>query len=1323
MPRPHVRITIMHWRKPSIYCLTRKPGTSNLRSHRCSFRPLMLLLLAAVGCLTFGPLWAGVSAPREGLRVWSGVERVTHTAAPVKLSNAAVGPTLGNYPNTTVTLGASTTVAPDAAPITASINVSTSTSFKGTFSADPSTGVVRVTNAHPSGAYTVTVRAFDSGGITTTKTFTLTVEAGAACAGASVFTNAANLSTGSGPVSVAVGDFNNDGKQDIAAANYNSSNTVSIRLGNGAGNFSGTTDVGVGTSPAAVAVGDFNNDGKQDFAAANQLSATVSIRLGDGLGGFTGMTEVSVGSFPVSVAVGDFNNDGKQDIAAVNSNSNTVSIRLGDGAGNFSGMTEVNIGTFPISVAVGDFNEDGKQDIAVANSRSATVSIRLGDGLGGFTGMTEVSAGTNPYSVAVGDFNNDSKQDIAIANFSTNTVSIRLGNGAGNFSGTTDVGVGTNPISVAVGDFNNDGKQDIAAANYNSSNTVSIRLGNGAGNFSGTTDVGVGTNPISVAVGDFNNDGKQDFAAAFASTTPEAIRIRLGQCNPTPTIAAATGLSRQQGSAASNSQIATATDDGGNGNVIVTVTSLNPTNGVTISNIVNTEGNITADIIAGCGASDANFTLQVSDGASTTTAPLTVTVMANTAPTLAYTSPQSVTYGNSLTVMPTVASDNGNVTYQMLAGHGLTTAPTVDANGVVSITNAQPVGTHTVTIQATDNCGTTTDALFSLVVAQAATTTAVMSSVNPSALGRNITFTATVASTAGTPTGTVQFKDGGSNIGVPVALNGSGVASISTDTLNASNHTITADYSGDTNFATSTGNLSGGQQVNIETSVSINDVQVAEGNSSITNAVFTVTLSTASNLTLMVDFATANGTATSGSDYQATSGTLIFAPNETQKTITVVINGDTLNEDNETFFLNLSNPQNATTGDNQGLGIITNDDGPGVQFGANSYQINEGATNTAQGFASLSVDVTRTGDTSQAAAVKYFTSDSSGGNECNQVTGQASQRCDYTTAAGTLRFAAGESTRQIQIPVIKDGYVEGNEVFSIQLQNPVGATLGTNSQATITIVDSGVATTPAQNPYLSNELFVRMSYLDFLAREPDTNGFADWTNVLNNCGPEKGFLGAPPACDRPHVSHGFFGSPEFTDSGFLIYRIYEVGMNRLPRYAEFTPDMATLSGFGQQNLQDYLQEFSAKQEFTDRFGGVSQASQATQLIEKMEQTAGVTLPDTTTTLPGQPTQYGRTELIQKRSSGQLTVAETLKAFVEQKAVYDKYFPRGQVTMLYFAHLRRDPDLNDPNLLGWTEWVDVFTNGKAGAGIAPRDIHHLIFGFIYSEEYRKRFGQP
>ncbi len=142
--------------------------------------------------------------------------------------------------------------------------------------------------------------------------------------------------------------------------------------GNGAGGFSGTTEVSVGTAPVSLAVGDFNNDGKQDFAAANQSAATVSIRLGDGAGNFSGTTDVGVGTNPSGVAVGDFNNDGNQDFAATSSGTATVSIRIGDGLGGFSGTTNVSVLTSPVSVAIGDFNNDGTQDFA------ATIASGLG---------------------------------------------------------------------------------------------------------------------------------------------------------------------------------------------------------------------------------------------------------------------------------------------------------------------------------------------------------------------------------------------------------------------------------------------------------------------------------------------------------------------------------------------------------------------------------------------------------------------------------------------------------------------------------------------------------------------------------------------------------------------------------------------------------------------------------------------------------------------------------------------------------------------------------------------------------------------------------
>jgi FG-GAP-like repeat len=451
---------------------------------------------------------------------------------------------LGNYPDTSVPLSGDTTVTPDAAPTnTTSINVSTNSNFNGTFAASPTTGVVRVTDAHPAGSYTVTVTAFGPGG-TTTKTFTLTVTSTPCGANRTAgFTNAADLPIG--PGSMAIGDFNGDGKQDLALGLTNNAPIVSIQLGDGLGGFSFSSDVIVGSTshsgPTSVAIGDFNGDGKQDLAAATSTN-TVSIRLGDGLGGFSGSTEVSVGFTPYSVAIGDFNGDGKQDLAVANRDSNTVSIRLGDGLGGFSGSTEVAVGGGPISVAIGDFNSDGKQDLAVANRDSNTVSIRLGDGLGGgFSGSTDVSVGSYPFSVAIGDFNSDGNQDLAVANIDTNTVSIRLGDGLGGFSGSTEVSVGGSPLSVAIGDFNGDGNEDLAVTR--NGNTVSIRLGDGLGDFSGSTEVTVGFEAVSMAIGDFNEDGRQDLAVGNTNPSGRSVSIRLGQCVPGPTPAPVVSIS------------------------------------------------------------------------------------------------------------------------------------------------------------------------------------------------------------------------------------------------------------------------------------------------------------------------------------------------------------------------------------------------------------------------------------------------------------------------------------------------------------------------------------------------------------------------------------------------------------------------------------------------------------------------------------------------------------------------------------------------------------------------------------------------------------
>jgi hypothetical protein len=192
--------------------------------------------------------------------------------------------------------------------------------------------------------------------------------------------------------------------------------------------FDAPTNFAVGLGPSSVGVGDFNRDGKQDLAVANFNGGIVSILLGTGNGSFGSATNFAVEVGPKSVAVGDFNGDGNQDLAVANAGSNNVSILLGNGNGSFGAPINIPAGSGPSSVAVGDFNGDGSQDLAVANFNSGNVSILLGIGNGSFGAPTNFAVVSGPTSMAVADLSGDGKQDLTVANANSNNVSILLNN-------------------------------------------------------------------------------------------------------------------------------------------------------------------------------------------------------------------------------------------------------------------------------------------------------------------------------------------------------------------------------------------------------------------------------------------------------------------------------------------------------------------------------------------------------------------------------------------------------------------------------------------------------------------------------------------------------------------------------------------------------------------------------------------------------------------------------------------------------------------------------------------------------------------------------
>ncbi len=308
-----------------------------------------------------------------------------------------------------------------------------------------------------------------------------------------------------------------------------------------------------GVGKWGVAVGDFNDDTKLDIATTNPGASEVNIFTGNGDGTFTAGAsyQLTLGrNNTLWVTASDVNGDGKLDLIVtsfnfVDQNGGKISVLLGNGDGTFQPEVDYAAGSHPITVVAADFNGDSKPDLAVTDNGSAVVLVFLNNGDGTFQAAQSYAAGAGPYSLATGDFNGDGKTDLVVGDYCNvanasglqpsafgctdgpliTTLSILLGNGDGTFQSQTTVSLDTSPYQVGVADLNQDGKADVLLTNGwslysgntgNTDNTLSVLLGNGDGTFKSSETYLAGTfssaanGNTSFVVSDFNGDGIPD---------------------------------------------------------------------------------------------------------------------------------------------------------------------------------------------------------------------------------------------------------------------------------------------------------------------------------------------------------------------------------------------------------------------------------------------------------------------------------------------------------------------------------------------------------------------------------------------------------------------------------------------------------------------------------------------------------------------------------------------------------------------------------------------------------------------------------------------
>ncbi len=882
------------------------------------------------------------------------------------------------------------------------------------------------------------------------------------------FSSRQTFAVGSNAFFVTLGDLNGDGLLDVAIPNE-SANTVSVLLNQ---TVTGATTLSfaeqqtfiTGSSPRSVAIRDFNLDGRPDLVIGNRGSNTVSVLLNQTLPGattarFASQQTFATGNTPSSVAATDFNGDGIVDLVVANDFGSSLSVLLNTTPAisvntNFAGEQTFATETLPRSITLGDFNNDGRADLLIANRHSNTISVLLNQTIPGATpafGAQQTFATQSlPTATAAADVNGDGRVDAIVANQGSDTLSVLLnqtlpGASLSNFATQATFSVASgSPRSLAAVDVNGDGRPDLVSTNE-VSDTLSVMLNvitpgaTSAVNGFNTVNFNTGSSPRAVTIADVNGDGLPDIVVA--NTLSNTVSVLRNQTSPgasTPSFAG------QQTFATGIQPLATAVGDVNRDGQLDIVVANNISNTVSVLLNQTTVGSVTFNF-----SSQATF--------PTGTNPFAVTlgdVNGDGRPDLLVANSGADTVSLLLNQTSPGASTPSFGSQQLLSvGTGPGSVSTGDVNGdgradvLVANQNSNTVSVlrnQTTPFSFISNVGTG-------IIFDDDSQPSVSLELTGSPLAENgglasVRATLSNPSTqdvtvslgfSGTATNGADYS-ASSNTMVILAGQTSGSITLTgiNDATFEGNESIVVDVTGVTN-----GLENGTQSVTAtitdddsqpSVSLELTGSPLAE-NGGLASVRATLSNPSTQDVTVSLGF---SGTATNGADYSASSNTMVILAGQTSGSITLTGINDATFEGNESIVVDVTGVTNGLENGTQSVtATITDDDSqPSVSLELTGSPLAENG-----GLAS--VRATLSNPSTQDVTVSLG------------FSGTATNGADYSASSNTMVILAGQTSGSITLTGINDATFEGNESIVVDVTGVTNGLENGTQSVTATITD------------------------------------------------------------------------------------------------------------------------------------------------------------------------------------------------------------------------------------------------------------------------------